>query len=443
MFNVLKKLGLQRNFESFNREKITPEIVCKLSAHDFEILGISNRADMMKLRIECVKYGPCSPNRLKINNGFSMFDIPKFYLDNLLENGFKIADIANLLQVSESTIYRRMVRYGLSKREFSDISDEELDKEIGDVIKDFPLCGESILRQMVITNKGIRIQRWRLREAIHRIDATGVKSRKAGRLQRRVYNVQGPNQLWHIDSNHKLVRWRFIVIGGIDGFSRLITHLKCTDNNSSETVLNCFLSGIDNYGIPMRVRSDKGLENVAVADYMLLERGEGSMITGKSSHNQRIERLWRDVFEGVLSYFYNLFYYMEDQGILDVLNMKHLAALHYVFMEEIDRRLQIWNTAWSGHRIRTVKSTPLQLWMSGQIQNPVGIQIPPTDLQNYGVEGHVDDTDVEYDDRPIFEPVMLSISEHCRAALREEFMQTNANFGIDDYNKCLEIINRY
>lgn len=218
MFNVLKKLGLQRNFESFNREKITPEIVCKLSAHDFEILGISNRADMMKLRIECVKYGPCSPNRLKINNGFSMFDIPKFYLDNLLENGFKIADIANLLQVSESTIYRRMVRYGLSKREFSDISDEELDKEIGDVIKNFPLCGESILRQMVITNKGIRIQRWRLREAIHRIDATGVKSRKAGRLQRRVYNVQGPNQLWHIDSNHKLVRWRFIVIGGIHWF---------------------------------------------------------------------------------------------------------------------------------------------------------------------------------------------------------------------------------
>ena len=92
---------------------------------------------MMKLRIECVKYGPCSPNRLKINNGFSMFDIPKFYLDNLLENGFKIADIANLLQVSESTIYRRMVRYGLSKREFSEISDEELDKEIGDMIKDY------------------------------------------------------------------------------------------------------------------------------------------------------------------------------------------------------------------------------------------------------------------------------------------------------------------
>lgn len=86
--------------------------------------------------------------------------------------------------------------------------------------------------------------------------------------------------MWHIDTNHKLVRWRFIVAGGIDGFSRLIVFLNCSDNNKADTVFQQFLAGVDKYGIPLRVRSDKGLENVGIADYMLARRGSRGMITG-------------------------------------------------------------------------------------------------------------------------------------------------------------------
>ena len=54
-------------------------------------------------------------------------------------------------------------------------------------------------------------------------------------------------------------------------------------------------------------RSDLGLENVGIADFMIAARHETPYITGRSVHNQRIERMWRDVFEQCLIPFYELF----------------------------------------------------------------------------------------------------------------------------------------
>lgn len=57
-------------------------------------------------------------------------------------------------------------------------------------------------------------------------------------------------------------------------------------------------------------RSDKGGENVLVCDYMLAAReseAEPHFITGRSVHNQRVERMWRDLFQTSLLPFYNLF----------------------------------------------------------------------------------------------------------------------------------------
>ena len=108
------------------------------------------------------------------------------------------------------------------------------------VVNEFPNCGELMLNEL-LKNKGIRVQRFQLRDSIHRVDKAGVKDRTRGRLKRRTYNVKGPNHLWHIDTNHKLIRWCFIVFGAIDGFSRLPVSLKCTTSNKADTILSLFL----------------------------------------------------------------------------------------------------------------------------------------------------------------------------------------------------------
>ena len=73
-----------------------------------------------------------------------------------------------------------------------------------------------------LRSNGIRVPRCCVRASIHRVDPVNTAIRRRVTVRRRVYYAEGPNSVWHIDGHHKLIRWRFVTHGGIDGYSRTI-----------------------------------------------------------------------------------------------------------------------------------------------------------------------------------------------------------------------------
>lgn len=302
--------------------------------------------------------------------GRPTLNIPEDILSGLLEQDFTQVEVARILGCSTKTVHRRIVEFGLSGSiRYTRISDTDLDALVGDFVSNFPTAGQKTLGGHLRT-LGYRIQRCRIRESLYRVDPWGVEQRSRQLLHRRRYKVPGPNSLWHIDGNHKLVRWRIVIHGGIDGYSRIPVYLRASANNRSNTVLQCFLEAVNKYGLPSRVRADKGGENVLVSEYMLLHPlrgpGRGSFITGRSVHNQRIERLWRDVFSSCTGHLYHMFYMMEDEGLLDPVDEVDLFALHFVFLPRLNHQLSTFKEAYCRHKLRTEQNhTPFQLWTQG------------------------------------------------------------------------------
>ena len=138
------------------------------------------------------------------------------------------------------------------------------------------------------------------------------------------YSIKfAPNQQersWHhhylslCNGHHKLIRWWIVTLRGVDGYGRMIVYLECSTNNRATTVYKLFMAAVERFGLPSRVRSDLGGENYMVARHMLRHRGSdrSSMITGNSTHNQRIERLWVEMHGSVILLYYRLFYFLSS-----------------------------------------------------------------------------------------------------------------------------------
>lgn len=114
---------------------------------------------------------------IKQTRGRPSFDIREETLTFLLEKGFKVPVIAQLLMVSSRTVERRMNKYGLTvSGTYSDINDEQLDHLVHEAQREQPGIGLRLL-MWKLRSKGIRIQWERLRYSLLRTDPTGVHLR--------------------------------------------------------------------------------------------------------------------------------------------------------------------------------------------------------------------------------------------------------------------------
>ena len=388
------------------------------------------------------------------NVGRPRYSIPEDVLLHLRSSGFTWTKIAEMLLVSRWTLRRRVMEFGIQEiTEFSRISDEQLDGIISRFMRDHgTLVGYSLVSGH-LRSIGLRVQRDRIRHSIGRVDPENSRIRWAAVISRRSYSVAGPNSLWHIDGHHSLVSWGFVIHGGIDGFSRLVVFLKCSTNNKSETMANLFLTATEKYEWPSRIRSDYGGENVGVWELMEERRGcnRGSYLVGSSTHNQRIERLWRDVFRVVTHMFYYSFQSMEEAGILNRNNNLHVFALHFIYLPRINRALESFAEAWNLHPVRTEHNwTPEQIWMNGMI-----------DMRNEqltavaDVTGSVNSIDEWYGFDPqaphpgddglssvVVDDIDFVIPEELDAQLTNQInpLSESNSFGIELYEQVIEIV---
>ena len=180
------------------------------------------------------------------------------------------------------------------------------------------------------------------------------------------------------------------------------------------------------------------MENVWVATYMLEHRGlgRGTIITGSSVHNCRVERVHRDVYAGI-----------EECGQLDPLNETHLFARHLVFKDKINNSLNEFVKQWQHHPLSSEHNfSPLHLFTKGVLENlnsnysGIDSFLREEELQVYGVdynsEINVDDTDYKV----TVSRIDIDLSDEQINFIKQNINLTNADNCIVAYLECVRLI---
>ncbi|KAF8832719.1 hypothetical protein HHX47_DHR1001651 [Lentinula edodes] len=200
-----------------------------------------------------------------------------------------LTKLASCLGIHRQTLRTHLKENSIDYR-FCPITNADLDKLTKRFKETNPASGLGYVMGF-LRQKGYRLQRQRVKDSLKRVDRLGSRLRRRLTISRGLYKVPRPHALWHLDGHHKLIFWGIVIHGIVDGYSRTVVGLQASSNNKASTVLNLFTEAAKEYGVPSRVRLDRGGENIEVATLMVFLRGpnRASAMWGSSTHNTKIE----------------------------------------------------------------------------------------------------------------------------------------------------------
>jgi hypothetical protein len=207
-------------------------------------------------------------------------------------NGLSLVAIARMCGTCSKTVRKSLKEYGIAFG-YSPITKEELDVLIDSFKQHKPESGYRYAMGYLQRHQ-LRIRRKDVLDALRERDGLGQQLRTHEANERGEYIVPRSNYLWCLDGHHKLIRWGIVIYGIIDAFCHTVSTLfpcfearwlcdsrglaqivamRASNNNTAETVSILFREAVGRYGLPSRVRGDRGGENVKVAVFMVMYRG--------------------------------------------------------------------------------------------------------------------------------------------------------------------------
>ena len=131
-------------------------------------------------------------------------------LEMLFESGCTYKDIISLSGITKDGLKKKLRAMKLKRKNiaYTSISEVELENHVKKFAKLHPNAGYRRLLGYLRKN-GIRITYKQACDALRRVDplASSLRLFNSNYLRRRVYKVNGPNALWHLDGNHRLARY--------------------------------------------------------------------------------------------------------------------------------------------------------------------------------------------------------------------------------------------